>query len=50
VRKLSVLRGHPLLDDAALQAVAKWQFTPTLLNGTTVPIVMTVTVTFSLTK
>ena len=50
VRELRVLRGHPLLDDAAMQAVEKWQFTPTLLNGTTVPVVMTVTVTFTLTK
>jgi periplasmic protein TonB len=50
VRELRVLRGHPLLDDAAMQAVDKWQFTPTLLNGTAVPVVMTVTVTFSLTK
>lgn len=50
VRELRVLRGHPLLDAAAMQAVAKWQFTPTLLNGATVPVVMTVTVTFSLTK
>lgn len=50
VRELRVLRGHPLLDDAAMQAVAKWQFTPTLLNGTTVPVVMTVTVTFTLQK
>jgi periplasmic protein TonB len=50
VRELRVLRGHPLLDAAAMQAVAKWQFTPTLLNGTTVPVVMTVTVTFALQK
>jgi len=50
VRELRVLRGHPLLDAAAMQAVAKWQFTPTLLNGTTVPVVMTVTVSFMLTK
>ena len=50
VRELRVLRGHPLLDDAAMQAVATWQFTPTLLNGTTVPVVMTVTVTFTLQK
>jgi len=50
VRELRVLRGHPLLDDAAMQAVAKWQFTPTLLNGATVPVVMTVTVSFTLQK
>ena len=50
VREVQVLRGEPLLNDAAMQAVSKWKFTPTLLNGTTVPVVMTVTVTFSLTN
>jgi protein TonB len=50
VRELKVLRGHPLLDAAAMQAVAKWQFAPTLLNGTPVPVVMTVTVAFTLQK
>ncbi len=50
VRELRVLRGHPLFDDAAMRAVAQWQFTPTLLNGTTVPVVMTVTVSFALQK
>jgi periplasmic protein TonB len=43
-----VLRSIPLLDDAALQAVKEWQFTPTLLNKEPVPVVMTVTVQFSL--
>lgn len=50
VREVKVLRGEPLLNEAALQAVTRWQFTPTLLNGTTVPVVMTVTVTFTLQK
>ncbi len=50
VRELRVLRGHPLFDDAAMRAVAQWQFTPTLLNGKTVPVVMTVTVSFTLQK
>lgn len=50
VRELRVLRGHPLFDDASMRAVTQWQFTPTLLNGTTVPVVMTVTVSFSLQK
>jgi protein TonB len=50
VRGVRVLRGEPLLDDAAIQAVSKWQFTPTRLNGTPVPVVMTVTVAFTLTK
>jgi TonB family protein len=50
VRELRVLRGRALFDDAAMRAVAQWQFTPTLLNGTTVPVVMTVTVSFTLQK
>jgi len=50
VREVTVLRSIPLLDDAAVQAVSQWKFTPTLLNGTTVPVVMTVTVTFTLQK
>jgi TonB family protein len=43
-----VLRGVPMLNDAALDAVKQWQYTPTLLNGTPVPVIMTVTVNFSL--
>jgi protein TonB len=50
VREVKVLRSVQLLDDAAIQAVANWRFTPTLLNGTAVPVVMTVTVAFALTK
>lgn len=49
VRSLRVLRSVPLLDHAALDAVRQWQFTPTLLNGQPVPVVMTVTVGFVLT-
>jgi protein TonB len=48
VRDLRVLRSIPLLDSAALDAVRQWQFTPTLLNGQRVPVLMTVTVTFKL--
>jgi protein TonB len=48
VREVGVLRSLPLLDQAAVQAVEQWQFTPTLLNGEPVPVVLTVTVMFSL--
>lgn len=48
VREARVLRPVPMLDQAALDAVLQWKYTPTLLNGQPVPIVMTVTVTFSL--
>ena len=43
-----VLRSIPLLDQAALDAVRQWVFTPTLLNGVPVPVIMTVTVNFTL--
>ena len=48
VREARVLRSVPLLDAAALDAVRQWRFTPTRLNGIPVPVVMTVTVMFSL--
>jgi TonB family protein len=38
------------LDNAALDAVLLWRFTPTLLNGTAVPVVMTGKVSFTLQK
>jgi protein TonB len=44
-----VLRSVPLLDQAALDAVMQWEFTPTLLNGQAVPVMMTMTVQFTLT-
>jgi len=48
VIETKVLRSVPLLDQAALDAVKQWRFTPTLLNGVPVPVVMTVTVNFEL--
>jgi len=43
-----VLRSIPGLDAAALGAVLQWEFTPTLLNGEAVSVIMTVTVNFTL--
>jgi protein TonB len=43
-----VVRSIPLLDDAALEAVHQWAFTPTLLNGAPISVMMMVTVNFTL--
>jgi TonB family protein len=43
-----VLRSIPMLDGAALEAVRQWRFMPTLLNGAPVPVIVTVTVNFTL--
>jgi periplasmic protein TonB len=48
VRETRVLQGAPLLNQAALDAVRQWRYTPTLLNGQPVPVIMTVTVEFKL--
>jgi periplasmic protein TonB len=48
VRETRVLRSVPLLDEAALDAVRQWEYEPTLLNGSPVPVIMTVTVNFRL--
>jgi protein TonB len=50
VESLRVLRSQPLLDAAAVEAVRQWRFTPTMLNGQPVPVVMTVTVNFTLSQ
>jgi TonB family protein len=44
-----VVRSVPMLDQAALDAVMQWEFTPTRLNGQLVPVLMTITVQFTLT-
>jgi periplasmic protein TonB len=48
IRDLRVVRSIPLLDRAAIDAVSKWRYLPTRLNGTPVAVIMTVNVTFSL--
>jgi protein TonB len=48
VQAVRVLRSIPLLDQAAVDAVKQWTFTPILLNGAPVPFLMTVTVNFTL--
>lgn len=48
VTSVTVLRGVPLLDSSAIEAVRQWRYEPTLLNGVAVPVIMTVTVNYKL--
>lgn len=48
VRDVRVLRSHPLLDASAEAAVRQWRYRPTSLNNQPVPLLMTVTVSFTL--
>jgi len=48
VTDVEVLRSVPLLDEAAINAVKQWRYTPTLQDGVPVPVIMTVTVNFQL--
>jgi protein TonB len=48
VVNLRVLVSIPLLDAAALDAVRQWRYEPTLLNGSPVPVLMSVSVRFEL--
>ena len=48
VSELEVLSGHPLLVNAAVEAVRQWRYRPTLLNGQAVEVETTITVSFVL--
>jgi protein TonB len=50
VDAVKVLRSHSVLDEAAVAAVEQWVYEPLLLNGEPQPFVLTVTVSFSLTR
>jgi periplasmic protein TonB len=45
---LRVLSGHPVLAQAAMDAVKQWRYRPTILNGDPIDVLTTVTVTFTL--
>lgn len=44
---LTVLHGHPLLNEAAIEAVKQWRYQPQLLNDVPTEVVTTITVNFS---
>jgi len=48
IQDLKVLTGHPLLVKSALDAVQRWRYQPTLLNGDPVEVVPEIDVNFSL--
>lgn len=47
IENLKVITGHPLLIQAAIDAVKQWRYKPTMLNNEPVPVVTTVTVNFA---
>jgi TonB family protein len=47
VEDLRVVRGVPLLNDAALGAVRQWLYEPTRLNGVPVAVTMTTNISFA---
>jgi protein TonB len=46
VEAINVISGHRLLIAAAVDCVKQWQYEPTLLNGTPVPVILTAKVNF----
>ncbi|MGA2267481.1 MAG: M56 family metallopeptidase [Bryobacteraceae bacterium] len=50
VQNLEVISGHPLLVQAALDAVKQWVYQPTLLNGEPVEVVTQIDVNFTLSQ
>jgi len=43
-----LLRGHPLLNDVAVEAVRQWRFEPLAIEGQIVPVISVVRMTFQL--
>jgi len=48
VQDLKLVRGHPLLVSAAVEAVKNWVYRPTMLNGEPVEVATTIDVNFTL--
>lgn len=48
VTQLRVIQSVPLLDQAALDAVRQWRYTPSTLGGHPVSVLMSITITFKL--
>jgi periplasmic protein TonB len=48
VQSVRILRGAPIFDDSAIEAVKQWRYQPLLLNGVPTEFILTVTVAFNL--
>ncbi|MBI1940733.1 MAG: energy transducer TonB, partial [Acidobacteria bacterium] len=48
IQNLKAISGHPLLVNAALEAVSRWRYQPTLLNGEPVEVLTEVDAIFHL--
>jgi TonB family protein len=48
VKNLQVVSGHPMLVEAAQEAVKQWVYRPTLLNGNPTDVITTIDVNFTL--
>ena len=46
VAGVTVTEGHPLLRDAAVEAVTRWKFTPTIQNGEPIQVIATIRLHF----
>jgi protein TonB len=50
IENLKVIQGHPLLVQAALDAVKQWRYKPTILNNEPVEVITTIDVNFTLSQ
>jgi protein TonB len=48
ITELQVIKGHPILVPAAIEAVKQWRYRPYLLNGAPVEVETYITVTFQI--
>jgi len=48
VKDVKVIHSVPALDQAAIDAVRQWEYTPSMLNGVAVSVIMTVVVNFAM--
>jgi protein TonB len=48
IENLQLVHGHPLLVNAAKEAVLQWKYRPTTLNGEAVEVITDIVVNFTL--